>query len=196
VARPFSRVRLPPPRMGSTVAESELQPPEGNDWIGVTESPLPVDRALTWASLPRCGGIVTFCGTVRDHSEGRPGVTLLEYEAYLEQVTPRLTKVADEARNRWSEIGRLVLLHRVGKLEVGDVSVVVVTSTPHRSEAFASAEFCIDTLKRTVPIWKHETWVGGSDWSVCGGETTDPNVPRPTVTAASAAHHSHPGGPK
>ena len=176
------------------MAERELQPPDGNDWIGVSESPLPVEQALTWASLPRCGGIVTFCGTVRDHSEGRPGVTLLEYEAYLEQVIPRLTKVADEARNRWSEIGRLVLLHRVGKLEVGDVSVVVVTSTPHRGEAFASAEFCIDTLKHTVPIWKHETWVGGSDWSVCSRENTDPKVPRSTLTTDPVAHYSHPGG--
>jgi molybdopterin synthase catalytic subunit len=78
-------------------------------------------------------------------------------------------------------------------LEVGDVSVVVVTSTPHRSEAFASAEFCIDTLKHTVPIWKHETWVGGSDWSVCSSENTDPPVPRSTLTNDPAAHHSHPG---
>ena len=65
------------------------------------------------------------------------------------------------------EIGRLVLLHRVGRLVVGEVSVVVVASTPHRGEAFAAAQFCIDTLKHTVPIWKHETWEGGSDWSVC-----------------------------
>src|SRR5258707_7792636 len=100
--------------MDSIVAENELRAPEGDDWLGVSESPLPVDRAMTWATLPRCGGIVTFCGTVRDHSEGRPGVTVLEYEAYLEQVIPRLTTVAEEARDRWSEIGRLVLLHRVG----------------------------------------------------------------------------------
>ena len=179
------------------MAEGQLQPPEGDDWIGVSENPLRVDRALTWASLPRCGGIVTFCGTVRDHSEGRPGVTLLEYEAYLDQVTPRLTKVADEARDRWPEIGRLVLLHRVGKLEVGDVAVVVATSTPHRSEAFASAEFCINTLKHTVPIWKHETWIGGSDWSVCANDATDPDAPHSGSTmTGSTAHHSHAGEPK
>jgi len=110
---------------------------------------------------------------VRDHSDGRPGVTSLEYEAYLEHVVPRLASVAEHARTRWPEIGRLVLLHRVGRLHVGDVSVVVVASTPHRTEAFAAAQFCIDTLKHTVPIWKHETWEGGSDWSVC---TSDPAV--------------------
>jgi molybdopterin synthase catalytic subunit len=103
---------------------------------------------------------------VRDHSEGRHGVTSLEYETYLEYVEPRLRDVVSAARAQW-EIGRLVLLHRVGRLVVGEVSVVVVASTPHRGEAFAAAQFCIDTLKHTVPIWKHETWEDGSDWSVC-----------------------------
>lgn len=156
-----------------------LTPPEVGDWIGLGTGPLPVDAAWRWAVLPGCGGIVSFCGTVRDHSEGRPGVTSLEYEAYVEQVTPRLTRVADSARKRWGEIGRLVLLHRVGRLEVGDVSVVVVASTPHRAEAFAAAQFCIDTLKHTVPIWKRETWTGGTDWSVCSHDDADP----PPVTS-------------
>jgi molybdopterin synthase catalytic subunit len=98
-------------------------------------------------------------------------VTGLEYEAYVEQVAPRLTRVAVAARERWAEIGRLVLLHRVGRLEVGEVSVVVVASTPHRAEAFAAAQFCIDTLKHTVPIWKRETWSGGTDWTLCSNES-------------------------
>ena len=115
------------------VTPMELTPPAGGDWIGVSTNPLPVDAAWRWASLPGCGGIVTFCGTVRDHSEGRPGVTLLEYEAYVEQVAPRLTRVVDEAPKHWGMIGRLVLLHRIGRLEVAEVSVVVVASTPHRA---------------------------------------------------------------
>jgi molybdopterin synthase catalytic subunit len=149
---------------------TELTPPEGGDWVGVGVGLLPVEAAWRWAILPGCGGIVTFCGTVRDHSDGRPGVTVLEYEAYVEQVAPRLTRVATAARERWEEIGRLVLLHRVGKLQVGEVSVVVVASTPHRAEAFAAAQFCIDTLKHTVPIWKRETWSGGTDWTLCSDE--------------------------
>ena len=151
-------------------ALTELTPPKSGDWVGVGTGPLPVEAAWRWAVLPRCGGIVTFCGTVRDHSDGRPGVTVLEYEAYVEQVAPRLTRVAAAARERWGKIGRLVLLHRVGKLEVGEVSVVVVASTPHRAEAFEAAQFCIDTLKHTVPIWKRETWSGGTDWTLCSDE--------------------------
>ncbi len=152
------------------VTPTGLSPPDGDDWIGVSTTPLPVEAAWHWAILPGCGGIVTFCGTVRDHSEGRIGVTSLEYEAYGEQVAPRLTRVADEARKHCAEIGRLVLLHRIGTLEVGEVSVVVVASTPHRAEAFAAAQFCIDTLKHTVPIWKRETWNGGTDWTRCSHE--------------------------
>jgi molybdopterin synthase catalytic subunit len=137
---------------------------------------LPVDDAWKWASLADCGAIVTFCGTVRDRSDGRPGVTSLEYEVYVEHVVPRLGEVAAAARVRWPEIGRLALLHRVGRLDIGDVSVVVVASTPHRSEAFAAAQFCIDTLKHTVPIWKRETWAGGSDWVVCAQEAEEPAI--------------------
>jgi molybdopterin synthase catalytic subunit len=88
----------------------------------------------------------------------------------VEQVVPKLSLVADDARIRWPDIGRLVLLHRVGRLNVGDVAVVVAASTPHRAEAFAAAQFCIDTLKLTVPIWKRETWDGGSDWILCSHE--------------------------
>jgi molybdopterin synthase catalytic subunit len=152
------------------VTGTALRPPEGADWIAVSEEELPVERALGWTNLPHCGGIVLFCGTVRDHSDGRPEVTQLEYEAYVDQVVPKLTDVARTARARWAEIGRLVLLHRIGRLRVGEVSVVVGASTPHRGEAFAAAQFCIDTLKLTVPIWKHETWAGGSDWSLCSRE--------------------------
>jgi molybdopterin synthase catalytic subunit len=167
----------------------EVQTPEGDDWIGVHHAPLPVDKAWTWAVRPDCGGLVTFCGTVRDHSEGRSDVTSLEYETYEEHVVPRLTDVATAARARWPEIGRLVLLHRVGRLEVGDVAVVVTASTPHRAEAFAAAQFCIDTLKHTVPIWKRETWAGGSDWSLCeheeGWVESDGTLPASLASDAS-----------
>jgi molybdopterin synthase catalytic subunit len=163
----------------------EFSPPSDGDWVAVSEAPLPVDRAWQWAKLPQCGGIVTFCGTVRDHSEGRPVVTSLRYEAYVEQVEPRLAEVAAAARSRWPEIGRLVLLHRIGRLEVGDVSVVVVAATPHRGEAFDAARMCIDTLKHTVPIWKHETWDGGADWTICDHDAQpgQPQMDPPDVRA-------------
>jgi len=150
-----------------------LTEPGGQDWIAVTDQALPVDRALAWSSCPPCGAIVTFCGTVRDHSPGRAGVTGLEYEIYPEQAVPRLVRIAAEARSRWPALARLALLHRVGVLAVGEVSVVVVASTPHRTEAFDAARYCIDTLKRSVPIWKRETWEDGSDWSLCSHDIED-----------------------
>ncbi len=142
-------------------------------WVAVTEQELPVERAVAWASDPACGAVVSFCGTVRNHSPGRPEVSVLEYEVHPDRAVPRLAEVAVAARRRWPMIGRIALLHRAGPLAVGEISVVVVVSTPHRAEAFDAAEYCIDTLKRTVPIWKRETWSGGSDWSTCSHEIED-----------------------
>ena len=142
-----------------------MQPPAtGDDWVGLSPATLPTDVALAWATRPDCGAVVLFAGTVRDHAEGRPGVSELDYEAYAEQVVPRLGRIATEARRRWPVTGRIVLLHRTGVLAVGECSVVVVVSAPHRGEAFDAARWAIDTLKSTVPIWKRETWAGGSEW--------------------------------
>jgi molybdopterin synthase catalytic subunit len=148
-----------------------VQPPShADDWVGLTEGPIPLDTALSWAVRPHLGAQVLFSGTVRDHAEGRPGVSQLEYEAYADQVEPRLARIAREARQRWPNVGRVVLLHRIGALGLGECSVVVVVSAPHRGEAFDAARWCIDTLKATVPIWKRETWSGGVDW---GGDAHD-----------------------
>jgi molybdopterin synthase catalytic subunit len=160
-----------------------LPEPGELDWIGLTDADLPVADALGWAGQPGCGAVVLFSGTVRDHAEGRPGVTSLAYEAYEEEVVPRLAAIAVEARRRWPAVGRLAVLHRTGSLSVGEVSVVVVASAPHRAEAFDAARFAIDTLKTTVPIWKRETWAGGEDWATC-----DHPVEEVAAAAAAAAH--------
>ena len=120
--------------------------------------------ALRWAALPSCGAQVLFSGTVRDHAEGRSGVIQLEYEVYAEAAEARLAAIAAEARQRWPEVGRIALLHRYGALQVGECSVIVVVSAPHREAAFEASRWCIDTLKATVPIWKRETWDGGVGW--------------------------------
>lgn len=146
---------------------SQLKPPDTPDWVGLTTKTLPVATASRWAIVSECGGNVTFCGSVRDHSPGRVEVISLEYEVYPEHAESRLRRVAHAARECWPEIGRLALLHRVGRLRPQEVSVVVAVSTPHRAEAFAAAQFCIDMLKRTVPIWKRETWTGGTEWTLC-----------------------------
>jgi molybdopterin synthase catalytic subunit len=152
------------------VADTLEVPESGDEWIGLTDLRLPTSDALAWSVLPGCGAEVLFSGTVRDHAEGRSGVTALEYEAYEEPARSRLGAIAAEARRRWPDLGRIVLWHRLGHLQVGDCSVVVVVSAPHRGDAFEAARWCIDTLKSTVPIWKLETWEGGVGW---GTEASD-----------------------
>jgi len=143
------------------------QCPEGDDWVGLGIDPLDLPAAMAWAVQPHCGAVVVFAGTVRDHADGRVNVTSLDYEAYDTEVEPRLAAITVEARRRWPDLGRLALLHRTGRLVVGEASVTVVASAPHRDEAFEAARWCIDTLKTTVPIWKRETWEGGEDWGTC-----------------------------
>jgi molybdopterin synthase catalytic subunit len=155
------------PTARTTTIKAVIAPPTGADWIALTAEPLPVDDATRWAATPGSGAVVTFSGVVRDHSEGRPGVTGLTYEAYESEATRRLAEVAGETRRRWPVLERLALLHRTGDLALSDTSVVVVASAPHRPEAFEAARFAIDTLKETVPIWKREHWAHGSDWAEC-----------------------------
>lgn len=140
--------------------------PEGNDWTAISADPLPVGAATEWVGRPDCGAIALFCGTARDHAEGRAGVSSLTYEAYESQAVPRLDAVVADVRARWPEVGRIALLHRTGTLEVGDTAVVVAVSTPHRAEAFAAARHAIDAVKATVPIWKKERWADGEDWGL------------------------------
>jgi molybdopterin synthase catalytic subunit len=167
-----------------------VRPPAyGDDWIGLSHGALPVEAAYAWAVRPECGAVVSFVGTVRDHAEGRSDVTAIEYEAYTEQVEPRLAEVAAQTRRRWQGLGRLVLLHRVGRLLVTEASVVVVASAPHRGEAFDAARFAIDAVKTTVPIWKAEHWAGGVDWGtdaheVVGAEETSTSSVAETSTTS------------
>jgi len=154
-----------PPRCDAY--DGVVQPPAtGDDWVGLSSEPLPIDDALSWAHRPDCGAVVLFSGVARDHSGDRSQVDRLEYEAYEAQVTPRLAELAAEARRRWPALGRLVMMHRVGELVVGESAVVVVASSPHRPEAFAGARFCIDALKATIPIWKRERWSEGESWGL------------------------------
>lgn len=91
-------------------------------------------------------------------------MTKLEYEAYEEQVVPKLDEIAVAARERWTDLGRIVLLHRIGVVPLTEAAVVVAVSAPHRDAAFEAARFGIDTLKSTVPIWKREDWSEGTSW--------------------------------
>ena len=143
-----------------------LRPPDTRDWVALTDEPLPGDTAAAWATVPGAGAVVTFAGVVRDHAEGRAGVEAMTYEAYEEPALRAMGDIVTELRNRWPDVERVVLLHRTGELALSEASVLVVVSSPHRKAAFAAAEYAIDTLKESVPIWKQEHWAGGSDWAV------------------------------
>jgi molybdopterin synthase catalytic subunit len=141
-------------------------PRSGDDWVSLSGEELPVAEASAWVVLPSCGATVTFTGTARDHAAGRPGVHRLEYEAYESAALARLEAVAEESRRRWPSVGRIALLHRTGAVDIGAAAVVVAVSAPHRGEAFEAARWAIDELKRTVPIWKRESWDGGESWGL------------------------------
>ena len=170
-----------------------MQPPaRGNSWLGLTADELPIAAAYEWAVLPSCGAVVLFSGTVRDHAVDHDGVPRddvrsLTYEAYESQVVPRFEAIDVELRQRWPHTGRVVLLHRVGELGLGESSVIAVVSAPHRSEAFEAARFAIDALKMSAPIWKHEVWRDGSDWGLASGSPVEassvPSASRPQASS-------------
>jgi molybdopterin synthase catalytic subunit len=112
---------------------------------------------------PGCGGVVLFLGTVRDLTDGRKTIAL-DYEAYPAMAEKKLAEIEREVRRRWP-VGDVALVHRLGRLDVGDVSVAAAVSCPHRAEAFEACRFAIDRLKEFVPIWKKENWADGStEW--------------------------------
>jgi molybdopterin synthase catalytic subunit len=152
-----------------------VNPPETDDtWVGLSPDPLPSEVAAAWVVRPDCGAVVTFCGTARDHAPGRDGVERLEYEAYESQAVTKLAGVAIELRERWADVGRVALLHRVGVVPIAEAAVVVAVSAPHRDAAFAAARFGIDAIKASVPLWKRETWRGGESWGLEAQHLVDP----------------------
>ncbi len=130
--------------------------------VTVTDAAVSVDRLLADVADPGAGGIVLFLGVVRDNARGRR-VQYLMYEAYETLARRELERIAAQAAQRWA-VTRVAIAHRTGHLGVGEISVAIAVSAPHRAEAFEAARFCIDTLKLTVPIWKKEVWEGGAEW--------------------------------
>jgi len=118
-----------------------------------------------------CGAVVTFLGTVRDLTDGKVTVAL-DYEAYPAMAEKKLAEIENETRQRWP-VGEILLVHRLGHLDVGEVSVAVAVSCPHRAQAFDACRFAIDRLKEIVPIWKKENWADGSTEWVHPGTTPE-----------------------
>jgi MoaE-MoaD fusion protein len=111
---------------------------------------------------PDCGGLVSFCGAVRDQARGR-SIRHLEYEAYPAMAEAEMERICDEAAERWPG-ARVAIAHRVGRLAIGELAVVVAAAAPHRDAAFAAARYAIDELKERVPIWKKEVATDGEYW--------------------------------
>lgn len=132
----------------------------------VTDDSLDPLEALAFVSDPGSGGTVLFAGTVRDHSDAGQ-VTALDYEAWREMAEARLLEIGEELLERWP-VRRAALLHRTGRLGVGEVSVLVCCSAPHRGEAFEAARHAIERLKVDVPIWKKELLADGESRWVMG----------------------------
>lgn len=138
--------------------------PDERALVRVTTDPLSVDEALAFVADPAAGATCVFVGTVRDRSDAGAVVTALDYETWDELATDRLGELARDMLERWPT-RKAALLHRSGHLVIGEASVVVAASAPHRTEAFEACRYGIERLKVDVPIWKKESLASGeADW--------------------------------
>ncbi|MBW2272725.1 MAG: molybdenum cofactor biosynthesis protein MoaE [Deltaproteobacteria bacterium] len=135
---------------------------DGSRSCTISAQPLDPAEVTQRVAGPDAGGVVSFVGNVRDQARGR-AIKYLEYEAYPEMAEREMQKIADEAATRWPGT-RVAIAHRMGHLEIGEAAVVIVAASPHRAEAFEACRYAIDTLKRTVPIWKKEVATDGEYW--------------------------------
>jgi len=117
---------------------------------------------MQYVTDAEAGAIATFIGTTRNNNEGR-NVIALDYEAYPEMAEKELKRIGTEAAQKWP-ICRMAILHRLGPVQIGEASVVIVVSSAHRDAAFAASRFAIEEIKKTVPIWKKEVYQGGEVW--------------------------------
>ena len=130
--------------------------------IILTDKPLDPQAITETVQHPANGAVVTFLGTTRDHSDGR-AVRYLEYEAYAPMAERELGTIVADVQQRWG-IQYLAIAHRFGRLEIGEVSLVVAVGSEHRAEGFAACLYVVDRIKETVPIWKKEVFEDGEVW--------------------------------
>src|SRR5665213_1253075 len=133
-----------------------------NHQIQIFSDPLNVQSAVDWIMSPESGGIDVFIGTVRNATKGRP-VIRLEFEAYEPMAISEMEKIAKQAFDKWP-VQKVLIHHRTGVLEVGEIPVIIAVSAAHRAAAFEACRYIIDTLKQTVPIWKKEIFEDGEVW--------------------------------
>jgi len=158
---------LPPVSGGEVAAASR-------DWIEIVHNPIRTKSIVNRVKGPEEGAVVIFDGIVRDHTGGRRTL-YLDYEAYEPMALEKLRELIAALRARHAVSG-VALVHRLGRIEIGETSVLIAVSAPHRAVAFDACRFAIDTLKRSVPIWKKEYFADGAVWAE--GETLEP-IPGP-----------------
>ena len=142
--------------------EVALIPPVSGGAFLLSEQPLSLEAVVEEVASEEAGAVATFVGTTRVHSRGRT-VTLLEYEAYEGMAEQVMSEIADELTERY-ELCAIAIHHRIGRVGIGERSVVIAVSAPHRQDALAACKDAIDTLKERVPLWKKEVYVGGEEW--------------------------------
>jgi molybdopterin synthase catalytic subunit len=134
----------------------------------ITDQPLSLDDVTRRVSRPNCGAVATFAGIVRGETvtdTGARGTDFLNYEAYTEMAERKLAEIGEEIQQRWPKVEVVSILHRTGRLEIGEPSVLIAVATPHRGDGcFEACRYAIERLKAVVPIWKQENWSDGSVW--------------------------------
>jgi molybdopterin synthase catalytic subunit len=143
----------------------------------ITREPIDPATLLAAVTAPEDGAVLLFWGVVRNHHEGR-AVSHLEYDAYAPMAEAKLAELVDEARRRWP-VGQIAVVHRIGRLEIGEASVGIAVASPHRAEAYEASRHIIEQLKLRVPIWKREGYVDGDSRWLEGQE--------PSLTAAAGS---------
>jgi molybdopterin synthase catalytic subunit len=145
----------------------------GAPLVAITDKPLDLEALIraVEAGGTGDGAVTSFAGLVRNRNQGRQ-VSFLEYEAYEPLAVRALNRIVDEARAAWPD-ARVAVHHRIGRLELGEASIIIVAASPHRADAFAACRYTIERVKQIVPIWKHEHFEGGDVW--LEGATADPS---------------------
>jgi molybdopterin synthase catalytic subunit len=156
ILRDGDEVGLLPPVSGGSLTDNPLV-------SALTREPIDADKLVASAKEGEDGAVVVFDGIVRNNTRGRQTLHL-DYEAYEEMALRQMNELANEAHTRF-HVRHITIVHRLGRLAVGETSVLIVVASAHRAQAYEASRFLIDTLKKTVPIWKKETFVDGAIWS-------------------------------
>jgi len=153
---------FPPVSGGCGDSEPVLRANADGNVIQIIRSPIPFEPLIAQLSRPEDGAVVVFSGIVRDNTGGRK-TRFLEYEAYVPMALRKMYEIGQALKQKWN-IDRVGMVHRLGRLEIGEASIVIVVTSSHRKDAFAACQYAIDTLKSIVPIWKKEHYDDGEVW--------------------------------